>query len=153
MSPFLAELFGTAILVLLGDGVVANVLLNKSKGQNSGWIVITTGWALAVTVGVCANANATSCGNSRAAARRGIATGSPATSGRSTRGSPRGAARSRRPRAVRAALPAARDDRPAIGPMLSRSPNGRPPMAPPARRARRDDKLLRPTRRRLTMRR
>jgi glycerol uptake facilitator protein len=52
MSPFLAELFGTAILVLLGDGVVANVLLNKSKGQNSGWIVITTGWALAVTVGV-----------------------------------------------------------------------------------------------------
>ena len=51
MSPFLAELIGTAILVLLGDGVVANVLLNKSKGQNSGWIVITTGWALAVTVG------------------------------------------------------------------------------------------------------
>ncbi|NDD39061.1 MAG: aquaporin, partial [Verrucomicrobia bacterium] len=45
MSPFLAELLGTMILVLLGDGVVANVLLNKSKGQNSGWIVITTGWA------------------------------------------------------------------------------------------------------------
>ncbi|NDB76045.1 MAG: aquaporin, partial [Verrucomicrobia bacterium] len=44
MSPFLAELLGTMILVLLGDGVVANVLLNKSKGQNSGWIVITTGW-------------------------------------------------------------------------------------------------------------
>jgi glycerol uptake facilitator protein len=40
------------ILVLLGDGVVANVLLNKSKGQNSGWIVITTGWALAVAVAV-----------------------------------------------------------------------------------------------------
>ncbi|MBM3830383.1 MAG: aquaporin family protein [Verrucomicrobia bacterium] len=52
MSPFLAELIGTAILILLGDGVVANVLLNKSKGQNSGWIVITTGWALAVTVAV-----------------------------------------------------------------------------------------------------
>jgi glycerol uptake facilitator protein len=52
LSPWLAELIGTAILVLLGDGVVANVLLNKSKGQNSGWIVITTGWALAVTVGV-----------------------------------------------------------------------------------------------------
>ena len=52
MSPFLAEFIGTAILVLLGDGVVANVLLNKSKGQNAGWIVITTGWALAVTVAV-----------------------------------------------------------------------------------------------------
>ena len=54
MSPFLAEFIGTAILVLLGDGVVANVLLNKSKGQNAGWIVITTGWALAVTVSVLA---------------------------------------------------------------------------------------------------
>lgn len=37
---FLAEMFGTMVLILLGDGVVANVLLNKSKGQNSGWIVI-----------------------------------------------------------------------------------------------------------------
>ncbi|NDA67080.1 MAG: aquaporin family protein, partial [Verrucomicrobia bacterium] len=55
MSPFLAELLGTMILVLLGDGVVANVLLNKSKGQNSGWIVITTGWAMAVTIGVYAS--------------------------------------------------------------------------------------------------
>ena len=54
MSPFLGEFVGTAILVLLGDGVVANVLLNKSKGQNSGWIVITTGWAFAVMVGVFA---------------------------------------------------------------------------------------------------
>jgi glycerol uptake facilitator protein len=44
----MAEFLGTMILVLLGDGVVANCLLNKSKGQNSGWIVITTGWALAV---------------------------------------------------------------------------------------------------------
>lgn len=43
---------GTLVLVLLGDGVVANVLLNRSKGQNSGWIVITTGWAFAVMVGV-----------------------------------------------------------------------------------------------------
>lgn len=54
MSPFTAELIGTMILVILGDGVVANVLLNKSKGQNSGWIVITTGWALGVTVAVYA---------------------------------------------------------------------------------------------------
>ncbi|MBI4664515.1 MAG: aquaporin family protein [Verrucomicrobia bacterium] len=52
MSPFTAELIGTMILVTLGDGVVANVLLNKSKGQNSGWIVITAGWALGVAVAV-----------------------------------------------------------------------------------------------------
>jgi len=51
MSIFWAELVGTMILVLLGDGVCANVNLNKSKGQNSGWIVITTGWALAVLMG------------------------------------------------------------------------------------------------------
>ncbi len=49
---FLAEFFGTFTLIVLGDGVVANVLLNKSKGQNSGWIVITTGWAIAVMAGV-----------------------------------------------------------------------------------------------------
>jgi glycerol uptake facilitator protein len=52
MSPFLAEFFGTAILIVLGDGVVANVVLNRSKGQNSGWIVITAGWACAVTIAV-----------------------------------------------------------------------------------------------------
>ena len=52
MSPFIAEFIGTAILILLGNGVVANVVLNKTKGNNSGWIVITTGWALAVFVGV-----------------------------------------------------------------------------------------------------
>jgi len=52
MSPFLGELIGTAILVLLGDGVVANVILKNTKGSNGGWIVITTGWAMAVFVGV-----------------------------------------------------------------------------------------------------
>src|SRR5713226_6872346 len=51
-SPYLAEFLGTMLLVILGDGVVANVLLTKSKGQNSGWIVITTGWALGVAVAV-----------------------------------------------------------------------------------------------------
>ena len=51
-SPFLGELFGTMFLIILGDGVVAAVLLNKSKAQNAGWIVITTGWAFAVMVGV-----------------------------------------------------------------------------------------------------
>jgi glycerol uptake facilitator protein len=48
------EMVGTGLLILLGDGVVANVLLNKSKGQNSGWIVITFGWGLAVMVGAYA---------------------------------------------------------------------------------------------------
>jgi len=52
MSPVLAELFGTAILIVFGDGVVANVVLNRTKGNNSGWIVITTGWAFAVTIAV-----------------------------------------------------------------------------------------------------
>jgi glycerol uptake facilitator protein len=51
MSPFLGEVVGTMLLILLGDGVVANVLLSKTKGNNSGWIVITTAWALAVFVG------------------------------------------------------------------------------------------------------
>src|SRR5689334_20783780 len=51
-SPFLGELMGTLVLILLGDGVVAGVLLNKSKAQNSGWIVITAGWAFAVMAGV-----------------------------------------------------------------------------------------------------
>jgi glycerol uptake facilitator len=51
-SPFLGELLGTMFLILFGDGVVAAVLLNKSKAQNSGWIVITTGWAFAVMAGV-----------------------------------------------------------------------------------------------------
>ncbi|HZB76429.1 MAG TPA: MIP/aquaporin family protein [Solirubrobacteraceae bacterium] len=48
MSIFGAEVIGTAILILLGNGVVACVLLNLSKGQNSGWIVITFGWGMAV---------------------------------------------------------------------------------------------------------
>lgn len=52
MSPPLAELVGTLILILLGDGVVANVVLNKTKGHNSGWIVITAGWAFAVAIAV-----------------------------------------------------------------------------------------------------
>ena len=51
-ASFLGELLGTMILILLGDGVVAGVLLNKSKSQNAGWIVITAGWAFAVLSGV-----------------------------------------------------------------------------------------------------
>jgi glycerol uptake facilitator protein len=51
-ASFMGELLGTMILILLGDGVVAGVLLNKSKAQNAGWIVITAGWAFAVMCGV-----------------------------------------------------------------------------------------------------
>jgi glycerol uptake facilitator protein len=51
-GPFLGEFMGTLVLLLLGDGVVANVLLKKSKGENSGWIVIATGWGLAVVAGI-----------------------------------------------------------------------------------------------------
>ncbi|MFM7606059.1 MAG: MIP/aquaporin family protein, partial [Prosthecobacter sp.] len=56
MTAPLAEFLGTMLLILLGDGVVANVVLKQTKGHESGWIVITTGWALAVTVSVyCTN--------------------------------------------------------------------------------------------------
>jgi glycerol uptake facilitator protein len=50
MNMYLAEVMGTAMLILLGDGVVANVILTKTKGNSSGWIVITMGWATAVYV-------------------------------------------------------------------------------------------------------
>jgi glycerol uptake facilitator protein len=50
MTNFTAELLGTMLLIILGDGVVANVLLHRSKGQNGGWIVITAGWGMAVVV-------------------------------------------------------------------------------------------------------
>ena len=52
MTPFIAELIGTAFLLLLGDGVVANVVLKGTKGENSGWIVISFGWGMAVFVAV-----------------------------------------------------------------------------------------------------
>ena len=52
MCPYFAEFISTALLILLGDGVVANCVLNKNKGFSGGWIVITFGWAMAVFVGV-----------------------------------------------------------------------------------------------------
>ena len=52
MSPFIGEFIGTMLLIIMGDGVVANVVLNKTKGNNSGWIVIAFGWAMAVFLGV-----------------------------------------------------------------------------------------------------
>lgn len=54
MSPIIAEIIGTAILILFGGGVVANVVLNKTKGNDSGWIVITWGWGMGVFVAVFA---------------------------------------------------------------------------------------------------
>ena len=54
MSDFVAEIFGTMILLILGDGVVGGVLLKDSKAENAGWLVISTAWGLAVTMGVYA---------------------------------------------------------------------------------------------------
>ncbi|MBA2487717.1 MAG: MIP/aquaporin family protein [Candidatus Limnocylindrales bacterium] len=54
MEKLIAELIGTALLIILGDGVVAGVLLARSKAQNAGWIVITAGWGFAVAVAVYA---------------------------------------------------------------------------------------------------
>ena len=62
-SPFLGEFLGTMVLILLGNGVVAGVLLKRSKAEGSGWIVITTGWAFAVMAGVF---TAIACGSSDA---------------------------------------------------------------------------------------
>ncbi|HEY4060404.1 MAG TPA: MIP/aquaporin family protein [Puia sp.] len=58
MTPFFGELIGTGLLILLGQTVVSNVVLQKSKGHNSGWIVISFGWAMAVFVGVYCSAAA-----------------------------------------------------------------------------------------------
>ena len=58
MSPHLAEVIGTALVIIFGNGVVANTLLKGSKGQNGGWIVITLGWCMAVFIGVYASADA-----------------------------------------------------------------------------------------------
>lgn len=62
-SPFVGEFLGTMVLILLGNGVVAGVLLKGSKSENSGWIVITAGWAFAVMAGVF---TAIACGSSGA---------------------------------------------------------------------------------------
>lgn len=51
-TPVLGEFVGTAILIFLGDGIVAGSLLSKSKAENAGWIAITTGWGLAVFIGI-----------------------------------------------------------------------------------------------------
>lgn len=54
MSPYLAEFLGTMLLIFLGNGVVANTILRGTKGENAGWIAITMGWGLAVTLAIYA---------------------------------------------------------------------------------------------------
>jgi glycerol uptake facilitator protein len=56
MNAFFAEFFGTAVIIVFGGGVVSNVLLNRTKGNNSGWIVISFGWAVGVFTGVLISA-------------------------------------------------------------------------------------------------
>jgi glycerol uptake facilitator protein len=56
MSPLIAEFIGTAMLILFGNGVVANVLLSKTNGKDAGWLAISAGWGIAVFIGAfCAN--------------------------------------------------------------------------------------------------
>ncbi len=58
MNPLVAEFLGTLILIVLGNGVVANVLLSKTKGHGGGWVIITAGWGIAVFVGALCSAKA-----------------------------------------------------------------------------------------------
>lgn len=60
LSPFFGEFMGTLVLILLGDGVVAGVLLNRSKAQNAGWLAVTAGWSFAVFCGIL---TAVACGS------------------------------------------------------------------------------------------
>ena len=77
-TPFLGEFVGTLILILLGDGVVACVLLKRSKGEASGWMVITAGWAFAVMAGVF---TAIACGSSDAHLNPAVTMGFAVSSG------------------------------------------------------------------------
>src|SRR6202040_746722 len=77
-GPFMGEFMGTLVLILLGDGVVANVLLKKTKGENSGWIVITTAWGMAVVAGIC---TAVACGSPAAHINPGVNLASALLSG------------------------------------------------------------------------
>lgn len=78
ISPFFGEFIGTLVLILLGDGVVAGVLLRRSKAEGSGWIVITTGWAFAVMAGVFASI---ACGSKDAYLNPAVALGFAISSG------------------------------------------------------------------------
>jgi glycerol uptake facilitator protein len=77
-SPWFGEFMGTLVLILLGDGVVAGVLLKRSKAESSGWIVITAGWAFAVMCGVF---TAIACGSPQAHLNPAVTLGVAVTSG------------------------------------------------------------------------
>src|SRR5208282_3415093 len=77
-SPFLGEFLGTLVMIILGDGVVAAVLLKKSKAEGAGWMVITTGWAFAVMAGVF---TAVACGSKAAYLNPAVAVGFAVSSG------------------------------------------------------------------------
>ena len=77
-SPIFGEFVGTFILILLGDGVVAGVLLKRSKGENAGWLAITAGWAFAVFAGVF---TAIACGSSDAHLNPAVTLGAAVASG------------------------------------------------------------------------
>src|SRR5215472_13020081 len=78
VSPFFGEFMGTLVLILLGDGVVAGVLLKRSKAEGAGWIVITAGWAIAVMAGVF---TAIACGSKDAHINPAVTLGSAVSSG------------------------------------------------------------------------
>jgi glycerol uptake facilitator protein len=77
-SPFLGEFMGTLVLILLGDGVVASVLLKRSKAEAAGWMVITAGWCFAVMAGIF---TAVACGSSGAYLNPAVALGFAIASG------------------------------------------------------------------------
>lgn len=77
-NPFLGEFLGTCVLILLGNGVVAGVLLERSKGMNAGWLAITAGWALAVAAGVF---TAIACGSPDAHLNPAVTLGAAVASG------------------------------------------------------------------------
>lgn len=82
LSPWFGEFMGTLVLILLGDGVVAGVLLKRSKAENSGWIVITAGWAFAVMCGVF---TAIACGSPQAHLNPAVTLGMAVTTGNYSR--------------------------------------------------------------------
>lgn len=77
-SPFLGEFLGTAVMILLGNGVVAGVLLKRSKAEGAGWMVITSGWAFAVMAGIF---TAVACGSKGAFLNPAVALGFALSSG------------------------------------------------------------------------
>lgn len=85
VSPFFGEFMGTLVLVLLGDGVVAGVLLKRSKAEGSGWMVITSGWAFAVMAGVF---TAIACGSRDAFLNPAVTAGFAVASGSFTKVAP-----------------------------------------------------------------